>query len=205
MTDKKSQLHRVTIDIDGHEENDATTTTYVFHANLSDHFDFKSIPDKSEMLRAMNAGAENGNIRRISQESKDSDGKLHGQSKIFYEDGSGKEILTSEHGKLIRKVDLYQNGQFKHVENYGDNEELNGTVSTFYEDGKIKREAEYEHGTQEGTEYEYGEDGTITSVRLYEGGKVLAEFNGANAQDELDKYMFFEQSRDGVTIEPIEP
>ena len=85
--------------------------------------------------------------RAISGNMKD--GKLHGESKIFYENGKLKCVSNYKDGKQQgESKGFYENGKLQCVSNYKDGK-LHGERKEFYENGELDFVENYKDGKRQ--------------------------------------------------------
>jgi len=77
--------------------------------------------------------------------------KLHGETKLFHEDG-----------KSIKQIGYYENGL------------ATGKWKTFYKSGKLERETELTNDKRNGNRVYYREDGSIEKTEVYKDGKLIS-------------------------------
>lgn len=77
--------------------------------------------------------------------------KLHGESKLFHEDG-----------KSVKQIGFYENGL------------ATGKWKTFYPSGKLQRETELANDKRNGNRIHYREDGSIEKTEVYSDGKLIS-------------------------------
>ncbi|GAB0154884.1 hypothetical protein CHRYSEOSP005_01440 [Chryseobacterium sp. Alg-005] len=78
-------------------------------------------------------------------------GKLHGESKLFHDDG-----------KSVKQIGHYDNGIAV------------GKWKTLYASGKIQRETEFVNDKWNGNRIHYREDGSIEKTEVYKDGKLIS-------------------------------
>lgn len=78
-------------------------------------------------------------------------GKLHGESKLFYDDG-----------KSVKQIGYYENGI------------ATGKWKMLYPSGKIQRETEFVNNKWNGTRVHYREDGSIEKTEVYKDRKLIS-------------------------------
>lgn len=116
-------------------------------------------------------------------------GKINGQLKIYYEDGTLKKIGTYSNG--------IENGLFKEYDEYGDieyeynmsNGELSGSFKTYYTNEKISKSGFNLKGKEHGNIIEYDEYGVKVAeyemangkkngiLKIYEDGEISVSSN----------------------------
>lgn len=77
--------------------------------------------------------------------------KLHGESKVFY-----------ENGKSVKQIGLYENGL------------ATGKWKSLYPSGKVQRETEFANDKWNGTRVHYREDGSVEKTEVYRDGKLIS-------------------------------
>ncbi|MBB4806866.1 antitoxin component YwqK of YwqJK toxin-antitoxin module [Chryseobacterium defluvii] len=78
-------------------------------------------------------------------------GKLHGESRIFHEDG-----------KSVKQTGYYENGAAA------------GKWKVLYPSGKLQRETEFANNEWNGNRIHYREDGSIEKTEVYKNGKLIS-------------------------------
>ncbi|ROH96388.1 toxin-antitoxin system YwqK family antitoxin [Chryseobacterium daecheongense] len=78
-------------------------------------------------------------------------GKLHGESKLFHEDG-----------KSVKQIGYYEGGA------------AIGKWKTLYPSGKIQRETEFVNDKWNGNRIHYREDGSVEKTEVYKDGKLIS-------------------------------
>lgn len=77
--------------------------------------------------------------------------KLHGETKLFHEDG-----------KSVKQTGYYENGL------------ATGKWKVFYPSGKLQRETEFVNDKWNGNRIHYREDGSIEKTEVYKDGKLIS-------------------------------
>ncbi|SDI65687.1 toxin-antitoxin system YwqK family antitoxin [Chryseobacterium jejuense] len=77
--------------------------------------------------------------------------KLHGETKLFHEDG-----------KSVKQTGTYDNGL------------ATGKWKAFYPSGKVQRETEFVNDKWNGNRIHYREDGSIEKTEVYKDGKLIS-------------------------------
>lgn len=78
-------------------------------------------------------------------------GKLHGESKLYHEDG-----------KSVKQIGQYQDGLAV------------GKWKVFYPSGKVQRETEFVNDKWNGSRVHYREDGSVEKTETYRDGKLIS-------------------------------
>lgn len=88
---------------------------------------------------------------KIAEVSNYKFGKLHGESKLYHEDG-----------KSVKQIGTYENGL------------ATGKWKALYPSGKIQRETEFVNDKWNGTRVHYRENGSIEKTEVYKDGKLIS-------------------------------
>ena len=126
-------------------------------------------------------------------------GKLEGESKIFYDNGVLKTRENYKNGKLDgTKTNYYENGKTKEVsfwikgekngeyKSYFKNGDIKGVLNyrnnvlhgegrLYYESGKLKIKGSYKNGKGDGIFYSYHKDGTLKKTTTYKDDKEIKD------------------------------
>jgi len=88
---------------------------------------------------------------KITEVSNYKFGKLHGESKLYHEDG-----------KSVKQIGNYDNGL------------ATGKWKALYPSGKIQRETEFVNDKWNGTRVHYRENGSVEKTEVYKDGKLIS-------------------------------
>lgn len=110
---------------------------------------------------------ENGKLSEMANYVNDT---LHGERKIYREDGTVETIETYENGLFSGKYqNLHPNGKVKFEGIYTDNI-MGGIWKSYYESGQLKEEVTMVNNSEKGPFTEYHENGKISTEGVYGGG-----------------------------------
>lgn len=115
----------------------------------------------------------NGNIKL---EENYRNGKLHGLSTVYFEDGRLQRIYQYVDGlKQGPFKKYYENGQL-HLEGNNKNDKLDGEIREYYEDGTPKEVLHVKEGLMEGPYLSYHPNGEIHSTGQFAADKRTGDF-----------------------------
>lgn len=105
---------------------------------------------------------------------------LHGERKLYYENGQLEIVEHREHGQFVGPYQKYfENGQLSNEGGYVANE-MTGLWKRWYETGELREEVSFAHNQENGPFKEYHPSGKLMTEGTY--------LNGDNEDGELKKY-----------------
>jgi antitoxin component YwqK of YwqJK toxin-antitoxin module len=117
---------------------------------------------------------------KLLEESLYENDTLHGERKLFYENGKTQSIERLEHGRFIGKYQkFYENGQLANEGEYVNNE-MSGVWKRWYDTGELREEVFFEHNEENGPFREFYQNGKLKTSGNY--------LQGDNENGELLKY-----------------
>lgn len=99
-------------------------------------------------------------------------GKLNGDSYMYYDDGKVKGIQSYKDDKILSMSSFNKNGKPIHQATF-----TNGTGDwkLFWDNGNILEEGRYTNGRKDGDWKRFQSDGTVDNIKKYKDGKLLGE------------------------------
>ncbi len=109
---------------------------------------------------------------KYSEENYNANGKLHGKSKHYYENGAIKELGYYKNGELYGPyVIYYESGITKSMIEYDENE-YHGSFVEYFEDGTPSVRGKYNSGNRDGEFVKFYENGMYYSKMTYDNGTL---------------------------------
>ena len=121
---------------------------------------------------------ENGQVQSIENFK---NGKLYGEFKEFYKDGTLAQIGSFKSGVLENIKAFYENGNLKFEEI------LKGKYKGYYPNGQLEEEGEVFQGEEAGLWKYYNEEGKLLSEGRYKEGKKIGKWKLYNFDGSLLK------------------
>lgn len=112
----------------------------------------------------------NGQVKSIENFK---NGKLNGEFKEFFEDGSLSQIATFKNGDMKNIKVFYENGNLKFEQNLKNRK---GKYRGYYTNGQLEAEGEVFQGDEIGLWKYYNENGSLSSEGMYKEGKKVGEW-----------------------------
>ena len=107
-------------------------------------------------------------------------GKIHGERKLYSEEGKLEIVESYEHGVFEGPyTTYYPGGQIKKIQQYK-SDKIQGILEEYYENGKLKAEVTFRDNLENGPFKEYHENGQLHWEGFYA--------NGDYEQDTLKEY-----------------
>ena len=100
-------------------------------------------------------------------------GKLNGEFKEFFENGSLFQTGTFKNGDMKNIKVFYENGKLKFEQNLKDRK---GKYRGYYPNGQLEVEGEVFQGDEIGLWKYYNENGNLSSEGMYKEGKKVGEW-----------------------------
>ena len=100
-------------------------------------------------------------------------GKLNGEFKEFFENGSLFQVGTFKNGDMENVKAFYENGNLKFEQNLKDRK---GKYRGYYPNGQLEEEGEVFQGEKIGLWKYYNENGSLSSEGMYKEGKKVGEW-----------------------------
>lgn len=105
---------------------------------------------------------------------------LHGERKLFYENGKVESIEHHEHGQYVGSFQKFnENGQLTNEGQYANNE-MTGVWKRWYDTGELREEVTFAANAENGPFKEFHQNGKPKAEGTY--------LNGENEQGELKMY-----------------